>query len=1093
MDRQESINNSQNKSNSENISEHHTTPPSTARSRWAPRPNPQKHTSLLEKPKWSELLSRPSVSAPNDGFDTTQTNASASHAKQEYSDQKDQTNVEKSGASIRADRRRLMKEYDKKIHGSTQKNAESGTLAQKERDAYRFYLQQQSAASDKRVAQREAVAAQQRAKTLRKWELENEVQKKQSASASHNNEVFVSISDVIKTQKEPQGTKKVVAAAAPNVVATRETIAPAKSQVKRVSHVTNSWVKPIEQKKQQKAGPNEEKIETSNVAPAAATIDKPKGSAARAVAALLSSTRHTARIVTQSSSVRHLAAAEKKLVDQTAAKAIFISDILATASTAGVKNKSISTVKQINAVGAGQTRAKAHAAAVKEAITSTGDIGSKRKKERPVRKAKGLTEMKKRVIRARRSAVVERVEEFQKLLTKAVKIATSVRDEAHKQLYPYSAGSSTERNDTGHDVDDTWIDDDSSSAEDDERAIKKANCQTNPMPENGDPPVELNPPEPRRDETLSKNNKSQSLLYLSLSSCFSWKTCEAVELAQRVLKELGNDQKKLLNLQKQVVEAYDKQDKELMMERKQRVGMMIARITTQTNLAAVGKAVGLLKKEINAFTPPTPGFPTEKSHEYSGSAAVAEKGRKTVDGDQTLLRTAVAETATQEVATEERSPVADLTDSDEEVGKTENIVSILRNIGQTYQHSGDNPSRNMGKNDRKIGQQWIPACFPSLTRNLTYTNTDTCYDLTAPDETGSNGVRCHKINQNFIHRFGAHPHAAIIDTRPYNPNQHKGGNKKNGNKKENCASKTTGETITNINKENKDQCEGTQHHHVKNTLANSAGKGDSNHRKTTGLNINAPSFVPPHLNSSYEQTNQSNQKETVNINEAENAVVRDTEIDASAVASVQQKLQSNNTLTTPYNYRLIRDYVTNMLTKPLDKATVTLFQKLSEIQHKLRQSLSLKYKSKLRFVCGFRETIKNLSRALLRSGIDLNAAKEELEDKNVVVDRKHRLKLVVLAPDVEPVPGPKGLDDSVARVIDMCNVAGVPYYFALNRTAMGHAFKKFNQKVAVVGVLSAEGAYEECKAAVALAREAKDEYHRCLHNLMPKKNQADME
>jgi ribosomal protein L7Ae-like RNA K-turn-binding protein len=148
--------------------------------------------------------------------------------------------------------------------------------------------------------------------------------------------------------------------------------------------------------------------------------------------------------------------------------------------------------------------------------------------------------------------------------------------------------------------------------------------------------------------------------------------------------------------------------------------------------------------------------------------------------------------------------------------------------------------------------------------------------------------------------------------------------------------------------------------------------------------------------------------------------------------------------------RLIRDYVTNALSRPLDKATKAVFGKLHAAQVKLRRTQPLKYKKNLRYVLGLRETVRGIS--------------------------VKRIRLVVLAPDVEAVKCAGGLDDTIRGIIECCQEHGVPFYFALSRQSIAHAFLQFSNKVSCVGVYNADGAYDEMRAAVALANAAKAEY-----------------
>ncbi len=86
-----------------------------------------------------------------------------------------------------------------------------------------------------------------------------------------------------------------------------------------------------------------------------------------------------------------------------------------------------------------------------------------------------------------------------------------------------------------------------------------------------------------------------------------------------------------------------------------------------------------------------------------------------------------------------------------------------------------------------------------------------------------------------------------------------------------------------------------------------------------------------------------------------------------------------------------------------------------------------------------------------------------------------KIKGVLVAPDIERVeeqgfaPSPitshiqGGLDDAVARVLDLAQGADVPIVVTMNRRQLGRAIGR-SVRVSVVGIINFDGANDEFKA-----------------------------
>lgn len=70
-----------------------------------------------------------------------------------------------------------------------------------------------------------------------------------------------------------------------------------------------------------------------------------------------------------------------------------------------------------------------------------------------------------------------------------------------------------------------------------------------------------------------------------------------------------------------------------------------------------------------------------------------------------------------------------------------------------------------------------------------------------------------------------------------------------------------------------------------------------------------------------------------------------------------------------------------------------------------------------------------------------------------------KIKLLIIAPDLEPNPGVGGLDETVTQMKIVCETNHVPYLFSLKRRKIGYIlFKKV--PVSCVGILSYDGCEE---------------------------------
>eukprot|EP00904_Undaria_pinnatifida_P012408 jgi/Undpi1/8298/HiC_scaffold_25.g10767.m1 len=117
----------------------------------------------------------------------------------------------------------------------------------------------------------------------------------------------------------------------------------------------------------------------------------------------------------------------------------------------------------------------------------------------------------------------------------------------------------------------------------------------------------------------------------------------------------------------------------------------------------------------------------------------------------------------------------------------------------------------------------------------------------------------------------------------------------------------------------------------------------------------------------------------------------------------------------------------------LDTLTVDMLRILFKFQERVRLSDPVKYKARRRLVMGLKEVLKGV--------------------------KAKKVRLVIVAPNVDAMSGDGGLDDKVKEIIDMAREGGTPVVFALSRRRIGKALGKCT-KISAVGVYSFDGAYD---------------------------------
>uniref|UniRef100_A0A336KQM1 CSON013778 protein n=1 Tax=Culicoides sonorensis TaxID=179676 RepID=A0A336KQM1_CULSO len=191
-----------------------------------------------------------------------------------------------------------------------------------------------------------------------------------------------------------------------------------------------------------------------------------------------------------------------------------------------------------------------------------------------------------------------------------------------------------------------------------------------------------------------------------------------------------------------------------------------------------------------------------------------------------------------------------------------------------------------------------------------------------------------------------------------------------------------------------------------------------------------------------------NSKEIEIVSENIDDQTDDEELKSNIIESIQKlKLESNeseikheitlepdsssNPTEIIQHSRDFRPYCTNCTSELLCELTENIITQLRTFQHKQYQKNPERVKK--RFVSG------------------LNEAKKFLELK--------KIKLFIIATDLEPNPGPGGLDDTIQQMKVFCDENHIPYLFSLKRRKIGYIlFKKV--PVSCVAILNYEGCEE---------------------------------
>eukprot|EP01012_Entosiphon_sulcatum_P008206 TRINITY_DN14373_c0_g1_i1.p1 TRINITY_DN14373_c0_g1~~TRINITY_DN14373_c0_g1_i1.p1 ORF type:complete len:618 (-),score=120.14 TRINITY_DN14373_c0_g1_i1:25-1857(-) len=150
---------------------------------------------------------------------------------------------------------------------------------------------------------------------------------------------------------------------------------------------------------------------------------------------------------------------------------------------------------------------------------------------------------------------------------------------------------------------------------------------------------------------------------------------------------------------------------------------------------------------------------------------------------------------------------------------------------------------------------------------------------------------------------------------------------------------------------------------------------------------------------------------------------------------------------------IIREYCASILTDEADKLVGEMCGLLVPLQKRLLGD-EYKLRKLKRYVNGIRQTQKGL---LAR-----------------------RVKMVLIAPNIEKIVTEGGLDTMVDRVLALCTEQNVPVIFCLNRAKLGQAIHV--RKASAIGIYSAEGAHPPFKLLGSIAEQSRKAFSELIKN-----------
>lgn len=179
-------------------------------------------------------------------------------------------------------------------------------------------------------------------------------------------------------------------------------------------------------------------------------------------------------------------------------------------------------------------------------------------------------------------------------------------------------------------------------------------------------------------------------------------------------------------------------------------------------------------------------------------------------------------------------------------------------------------------------------------------------------------------------------------------------------------------------------------------------------------------------------------EETTEKDNSEREAKEEQELEAipepdQSLQSPPQDLDLSGLITYSRRFRSYCDHENN---PEIAGVAENILQDLFRFQDRAYEKNQIKARAHRRYVVGFKESMRSLE--------------------------VNKVKLLLIATDLEPSPGEGGLDEAVEKLKEICKEKSIPYCFPLQRRKIGYLLYK-KAPISCVGVLDISGSEENFK------------------------------
>lgn len=174
--------------------------------------------------------------------------------------------------------------------------------------------------------------------------------------------------------------------------------------------------------------------------------------------------------------------------------------------------------------------------------------------------------------------------------------------------------------------------------------------------------------------------------------------------------------------------------------------------------------------------------------------------------------------------------------------------------------------------------------------------------------------------------------------------------------------------------------------------------------------------------------------------------------------------QNETMQTTKIHSRKFRPYCDHFITPEINSSVTTLLQDIVKFHDRQFERDPVKANARRRHIVGLREVLKFLN--------------------------LKRLKLIIIAPDMELIQGKGGICDIVEQLKEGARNQEIPYVFALQRRILGKiTFKKV--PVSCIGIINYDGTEKNFHSLVSALQIARAQYQEVLRNVCLKETHSE--